>query len=396
MTFRYFLRNTILLWGCISALFVLGTGCMRTPLTGQPGGPAPAVVGVWHSLEGAESDALQAQVQTIMQTHPEVIINLQYVPEDNFAAYSYLAEAGGEGPEIFIASKEIIRELYANGALAKAAYSDQEAFPAASSVFQYGEAAYASPWLTDVPLLYFRTDMADLPVNLDDLFSKGGISVAAPDMASLSAWWSGQGGQLVKEGAPSLDDPNNVAFLKQLKYWQGTKRLRIDPDVLAAFADGGPPYMIAGASQAKFLSLQNIPWGCMQPVELIGGQGNPLLGKTLGIANSAVKTNEVMLPAIQLVEKALLTPEVEGAMLQAGGLLPANQEYYQSSEAQKGVFPQANQALTTAWSLAGNALERKLIPFQDAAWSKVVAGKATPEDALAVAQREAINALAAK
>lgn len=396
MTFRYFFRNAILLWGCICALIIFGTGCTRTPQTGQPGGPAPAVVSIWHSLQGAESDALQEQIQTIMKTHPEVIIKLKYVPEDDFVAYSYLAEAGGEGPEIFIASKEIIRGLYENGTLAKAAYSDREAFPAAASVFQYGGTAYASPWLTDIPLLYFRPDTAGMPINLDDLFSKGGISVAAPDTASLSAWWNGQGGQLVKEGNPVVDDPNNVAFLKQLKTWQGANRFRIDPSVLQAFADGRTPYMIAGAAQAKSLSRQNVPWGCMQLVELIGGQGNPLLGRTLGIANSAIKTNETMMPAIQIVEKALLTPEVEGAMQQAGSLLPANKGYYQSSEAQKGVFSKASQALASAWPLDGNALEWKLIPFQDAAWSEVFAGKATPEDALASAQGEAIRALAAK
>ncbi|HUS87980.1 MAG TPA: extracellular solute-binding protein [Desulfosporosinus sp.] len=397
MMSRYFLRKTITLWGCIFALFILVIGCTRAPQTGQPGGPAPAVVDIWHSLQGAEADALQGQIQTIMKTHPEAIIKLKYVPEQNFVSFSYQAEAGGEGPEIFIASREIIRQLYEHGTLAKTAYIDQMAFPAALSAFQFGGVGYASPWLTDVPLLYFRTDTASVPVNLADLFStKGGISIAAPDTASLSAWWNGLGGRLVKAGNPVLDDPINVAFLKQLLAWRGAKSLRIDPSVLNTFAGGGTPFMITGASQAKFLTQQNVPWGCMQLVELVGGQGHPLLGRTLGIANSAIKTNEAMLPVMQIVEKALLTPEVEGAMLQAGHLLPANMGYYQSPEAQKGVFPQANLALAKAWALDGNASEWKLIPFQDAAWSNVFAGNFTPEDALASAQREALKALAAK
>ena len=123
----------------------------------------------------------------------------------------------------------------------------------------------------------------------------------------------------------------------------------------------------------------------------MGGQGHPLLGTTLGIANSAIKTNEAMLPMIQVVEKALLTLEVEGAMLEAGSLLPANMRYYQRPEAQKGVLPQANIALTKAWNLEGNASEWKLIPLQDAAWSKALTGNATPEGALASAQGEAIK-----
>jgi multiple sugar transport system substrate-binding protein len=292
-------------------------------------------VDIWHSLQGAEEGALQGQVQTIMETHSEVIIELKYVPAQNFVSFSYLAEAGGEGPEIFIASREIIRQLYEQGALAKTAYIDQEAFPAALAAFQFGGEGYASPWLTDVPMLYFRTDTASIPVNLDDLFSKEGISIAVPNMASLSAWWNGQGGRLVNAGNPILDDPVNVTFLKQLAAWQGAKSLRIDPAAINTFAGGGTPFIIAGASQAKFLTQQNVPWASIPLIELVGGQGHSLLGTTLGIANSAIKTNEIMLPMIQIVEKALLTPEAEGAMLQAGHLLPATKGYYQLPEAQK-------------------------------------------------------------
>jgi len=354
------------------------------------------VVDIWHSLQGAEADALQGQIQAIMKTHPEVIINLKYVPEQNFVAYSYQAEAGGEGPEIFIASKEIIRQLYEHGALAKTAYVDQGAFPAALSAFQFGGVGYASPWLTDVPLLYFRTDTAAVPANLADLFSKGGISMAASDTATLSAWWNGQGGQLMKAGKPILNDPSNIAFLKQLLVWRDTKNLRIDPAVFTTFAGGGTPFMIAGASQAKLLTQQKVPWGSMQLADLVGGQGSPLLGTTLGIANSAIKTNEALMPALQTVEEALLSPEVEGIMTQAGHLLPANKGYYQRPEAQKGVFPQVNIALAKAWVIDGNASEWKLIPIQDVAWRNALAGSTTPENALASAQGEAIKALAAK
>ena len=397
MTSQYFLRKTMTLWGCIFALFILVIGCTRAPQTGQPGGVAPAVVDIWHSLQGAEADALQAQIQTIRKAHPEVIIKLKYVPEQNFVTFTYQAEAGGEGPEIFIASREIIRQLYERGTLTKTAYIDQMTFPAALSAFQFGGVGYASPWLTDVPLLYFRTDTASVPANLEDLFSaKGGISIATPDMATLSALATGVGGRLANAEKPILDDPINVTFLKQLLAWRVSKTLRIDPSVIKTFADVGTPFMIAGASEAKFLTQQNVPWGAMQLAELVGGQGHALLGPTLGIANSAVKTNEAMIPMIQMVEKALQTPEVEGAMQQAGRLLPANMGYYQRPEAQKGIFPQANIALTKAWALDGNAAEWKLIPLQDEAWSNVLAGGSTPEAALTTAQGKAIKALAVK
>ena len=285
MTSRNFLRKMIIRWFSVLMVFLLATGCAKASQTGQPGGPAPAVISVWHSLQGAEADALQGQILTIMKAHPEVVIKLKYVPEQNFVAYSYQAEAGGEGPEIFIASKEIIRQLYGQGALAKAVYTDSVAFPAALASFRFGGVGYALPWLTDVPLLYFRTDKAGVPANLADLFSaKGGISIIAPDTATLSTWWNGKGGRLMNAGKPSLDDPNNVVFLQQLLTWRSANVLRIDPNALTAFAGGEILYVIAGASQAKLLTQQNVPWGSMTLVDLVGGQGQPLLGTTLGLS----------------------------------------------------------------------------------------------------------------
>ena len=91
-----FLCKTTTRWFCLLAIFLLVTGCTKTPQAGQPGGPAPAVVEIWHSLQGAEADALQGQIQTITKAHPEVIIKLKYEPEQSFVAFSYQAEAGGE------------------------------------------------------------------------------------------------------------------------------------------------------------------------------------------------------------------------------------------------------------------------------------------------------------
>lgn len=383
MTSRGFL---IFIYILVSLILV--TGCSSAPQTGQPGGPAPAIVDIWHSLQGAEADALQAQVQTIAETNPDVIVKLNYVPAQNFAAYSYQAEAGGEGPEIFIASREIIHELYGKGALAPAAYTDQEAFPAALAAFRFG-AEYALPWLTDIPLLYFRTDIAEPPASLANLSSDKGVSIVTADAATLSTWWNGQGGRLLNNGNISLNDPNNLAFLQQLLAWRSGNLLRVDPTAPTAFANGQTPYIVAGASLAKQLTQLNVPWGSVPLSDLVGGQGQALIGTTLGIANSAIKSTPEMMTAIQNVEKALLTPEVEGAMLEAGNLLPANMRYYGRPEAQKGVFPQADIALAKAWVIDGNSQEWKLIPLQNEAWSNVLAGNATPEAALNYAQEQA-------
>ena len=379
---------------CLCAALFLSAGCMRAPQPGQPGGPAPAVIEVWHYLQDAEADALQTQVQRIMGQYSEVLIKLKYVPEVNFADFSYQAGAGGEGPEIFIASREIIRRLYERGMLTQAAYVDEGAYPAASAAFQFEGAPYASPWLTDVALLYFRADWAGVPENVEDLFfNKGGVSLAAADMFSLAVWWSDFGGRVVFAGRPVLTGMGNLTFLNQLLNWQMAGSLRVDPAAREAFERGQTSFMIAGASQAKGLTALEAPWGIMQLSDLTGGRGHPLIGSTLGIANSAIKTTEALLPFIRLVEKELLTLETESAMERAGTLIPANMGYYQLPESQKGIFPQVNVALSRAWELEGNAAEWKIIPVMEEAWSKALAGDLLPGEALAEAQEEALKAL---
>jgi len=128
--------------------------------------------------------------------------------------------------------------------------------------------------------------------------------------------------------------------------------------------------------------------------DLTGGMGQPLLGTTLGIANSTVKTTGEMATAIKIVEDALLTPEVEGAMAQAGRRLPANATYYDLPQAETGVYPSAKKALNSAWRLEGNSLERLLIPVQEKAWGKALGGQLSAEEALAESQLQARKILA--
>ena len=382
---------------CIIAVLLLASGCVRAPQPGQPGGPAPAVVEIWHSLQGAETEALQAQAEWIMAKHSAVLVKLKYVPEANFVNFSWLAEAGGKGPDIFITSRETICQLYERGMLAKPAYLDQGAYPAALAAFQSEGTAFASPWLTDVPLLYYRPDLARAPLNLDDLFgNRGGVSLTAADMFSLAVWWSAPGSKIENSGPPVLTDSGNLEFLQQLLRRQESGSLRIDASASGTFAAGQSFYMIAGAGHAKSLSESGVPWRSMSLSDLVGGQGQPLLCATLGIANSTIKTTEILLPAIRLVEKELLALETQAAMALAGNRLPVNTGYYLLPEAAEGVYPQAAAALENAWVLEGTAREWKVFPWLEKAWGKALAGEMTPEEALAYAQEEAQKDLAPK
>ncbi len=365
------------------------SGCQRAIPKGENGGEAPAVITVWHTLGGAEAEALQVQLEGLRKTKPEILVKTVYIPEQVFSTRAYQAEAGGEGPEIFLAPRDILLRLYAQGTLAPVLQVESEAFPATVAQFRFAAKLYAQPWLTDVPLLYFRKDQVQIPADLTSLMTTNGRTVL-PNLNTLllSTWWNSQGGQLVKGGQPTFEDPANLAFLQQLISWQAAKTLEINSDALGQFASGQAAYTIAWASQAQALTQLNIPWGSLPMSDLLGGKGQALLGTTLGIANSAVKTIEPLELAIQTVENALLDAKVEGAVAQAEHRFPANSVYYSPADKQQGIEAQVKQVLTNSWPLEGSASEWKMLPLQDAAWLDASAGT-LPQDALAKAQSEA-------
>lgn len=379
----------------LSFVLSLGlTGCGEDPQQGLPGGAAPAVVELWHSLQGSEAEVLDRQVRRIMAGHPEVIVLLEYIPENKMVDYAFQAQAGGEGPDIFLTTSETLTMLFHQGALAPV-LGNSDAFPGLTAQFQYGEKSYAQPLVADLPLFYYRTDLAQPPVSLQNLTEgKAVLALSSLDTKTLAAWWSSQGGRLTNNGQPALDATTNLLFLQQLFAWREAKLLAVDPGAWLQFINGQTAYTISWAGQARGLN-GSIPWGSILLTQLTGGQGQILTGRTLGIANSSIKTTEAAGPLIQLVENELLNPNNQWELGQAGSRFPASSSFYKQEEAQAGVLPQVGQGLEKAWALKGNALEWKLISVQDKAWQKAWSGIA-PESALLEAQTEGLNILSQK
>ncbi|ACL22718.1 extracellular solute-binding protein family 1 [Desulfitobacterium hafniense DCB-2] len=387
------LRHRMLISGFLIVILLLA-GCGEDPRQGLPGGAAPAVIELWHSLAGVEGEALGKEVQRIMDSHPEVLIHLEYIAEGEIAQLAYLAQAGGEGPELFLTTAQALTELFQQGALSPV-LGNADSFIGLTSQFKYGEKLYAQPLATDVPLFFYRTDLAQLPATLADFHTaKGVLALTALDTRNLTPWWSAQGGKLTGNGQPVLQDPANLIFLQQLLAWREGNLLLVDPNAWNLFLNAQAAYTIANASQAQGLSA-DIPWASVPLTQLTAGQGGILTTRTLGIANSSIKTSESLSPLIRLVEDELLSADSQGAIAKAGKRFPASSSFYSREEAQTGILRQVGLGLAQVWSLPGNALEGKLIPIQDKAWQKAWSG-VVPEEALAEAQTEAVKALEAK
>ncbi|MGI1657381.1 MAG: ABC transporter substrate-binding protein [Desulfitobacterium sp.] len=378
----------------IGLLTLLLSGCGEDPQQGLPGGAAPAVIELWHSLTGAEAQELGKQSQRIMDAHPEVIIRLEYIEEGRMVNLAYLAQAGGEGPEIFLTSSKALTDLFHQGALAPI-IGNSDPFLGLVTQFKYGDKTFALPLTVDVPLFYYRTDLAPLPANLAEFpTTKGVLALTALDTKALSPWWLAQGGKLASNGQPALQDPANYIFLQQLLAWQEGNLLVVDPNAWNLFINAQAAYTIAWASQAQGIAT-TIPWGSVPLTQLTSGKGEILGGRTIGIANSSIKSTEELNPLIRLVEEELLSPDAQWAIAMAGKRFPTSSSFYSREEAQTGLLRQVGLSLARAWSLPSNAMEGKLVPLQDQAWQKAWNG-VKPEDALSWAQTEAVKVLQVK
>lgn len=383
-------RNIIHIIGSLLLMIPLAGGCMQAPRQGEPGGEAPDVITVWYSLSGAEATALRTAMADQLKSHPEVIVKLKYVAEEDFASLAYQAEAGGQGPQIFLTSRTVLYQMHKQGSLAAVAETGSKTFPAAAAEFRFGGTAYAQPWLTNIPVLYYRKDAVQTPpTDLAELLNNGAV-LTTPNTETLASFWLAQGGGLWNGSGPTLNKAENLAFVQQLASWIQNGQLRVDPNATILFAGGQANYMIGPAGWAGSLSKQGVPWASVPVSNLAAPEKRELLGETLGIANSTVKSQDAMLPSIQLVERLLLSTDVEGAVEKAGGRLPDNPDFYQTAVG--APFAPLSQALSDGWALEGDAPEWLLIPIQDEAWTNVINGAAA-DQALNNAQSAAQTAL---
>jgi multiple sugar transport system substrate-binding protein len=376
---------------CLICLFlILGgmTGC-QAPAQGEPGGDAPAVISVWYTFSGNAEQELLKQFERINKEHPEVLVKGEKVPATKLVDQAWYLQAGGEGPEIFIADRSIIFDLYEKGIISPVLADNYPAYPAAKTIFTFNQQEFAAPWLTDVPLLYYRQDKIQTPpVSFGDLLGKKvPVAVKALNTALLSPWWLAEGGSLTSAGIPVLDSQANSAFLNTLLSLRSAGILLSDNQALEKFMQGDVNYLWSWASDASTLNQAGVAWGSVPLNSLFPTKGKVLLAKTVGIANSSIKTVPVLENSIRLVQEELLKTEAQAALAEAGGYLPGSDIYYQGSK--PGSFKAAiESSLKTAWPLEGYLLDWKLLTLQDRAWQNI-SGGAKIEGELAKTQQEA-------
>lgn len=378
----------------ICLLFIISTltGCFQGSALGKPKEDAAAVISVWYSLQGKEEQELLKQLKRISIENNEVVVKGEKIAESTFVDYVWKMQAGGLGPDILIASRKSIVDLYEEGAISPVLAETDQPYASAEALFTFNQERYAAPWLTDVPLLYYRIDEYDeAPKDLNEILAKrSAIATSSLNTALLGPWWKAEGGILSSAGLPRIDFSINHSFIERMLYLTGQGLLIHDNQALQRLARGEVNYAIAWASQRHVLDKAKVNWDCRSLETVLGKNGKALLDKTIGIANSSIKTIPGRESAILIVQEELLKTEVQTAMFETGYRIPVSQEYYTTLPSTFN--RETAKTIDNAWILAGDLIDWYYIAIQDVSWRNIFAG-ADVEDELEKAQQSAFGLL---
>lgn len=366
------------------------TGCKQEASQGKPGGDAPVVVSVWYSLTDKEEEELLSQLERIENENPQILVRGEKIVKSDFADYVWKIQAGGQGPDIIIADITAVTALYEKGAVSPVLIQSTSGFASAERTFTFTNELYALPWLTDVPILYYRKDkVKELPDNLNDIFTeKQTVAVRSLSTNLLAPWWKAEGGSLSLSGIPQLNSQANKDFVERILYLIDQKLLIVDDKPLDKLTKGEASYVIAWASESHILDNRAV--GFLSLEGLLGRNARPLLDKTIGIANSSMITDPIKKDAVRLVEEELMTVEAQMALMSAGKRVPANKEPYQQT--QSSFNNELLKSIDNSWILPGNHPDRKYINIQDTAWNNIFGG-AEVESELEEAQQSALKSI---
>ena len=146
----------------VIAAFLLLIGCGGKPSSGNA-----VVVTLSGSAVGEEGRVLQAQIERFMAANPDVLVEIQPVPDaadQRHQLYVQWLNARTPDPDILQLDVVWTPEFAAAGWIAPLDGLGPETeafFPATVRANRWGDSLFAIPWFVDVGLLYWRTDLVD-------------------------------------------------------------------------------------------------------------------------------------------------------------------------------------------------------------------------------------------
>ena len=215
-----------LCWFLLTALAVCALAC----------GPAPEVLTFSGSVLGVEGAIVRRQIERFAMLHPELPVDVRATPDSADARHQlYVQWLNAWSPQPDVLQLDVIwtPEFAAAGwilPLDRFAPDTDDFFPATIAANRWQGRLFAMPWLVDVGMLYWRTDLLSGPPATFDELATSVRSQLSRGTVSQGLVWQGAryeglvcvfleyltafGGQILDDdGAVVVDSPEAVRAL---------------------------------------------------------------------------------------------------------------------------------------------------------------------------------------
>jgi arabinogalactan oligomer/maltooligosaccharide transport system permease protein len=377
----------------------------------SPAWAEPIAVSLWHSYRGLERVALEATVGEFNTQHPGIRIEATFLPYNAYLDKLNASIPRGHGPDIFIAAHDRIGGWADSGHIAPlpdalTSVTNQRFFSKTIEPLVYRRQQYGLPTAFKSTALFYNRALVDRPPgDTDEMIAlarrltsqaageqaRYGLAWNHSDFYTHACWWFGFKGVLFdSRGQLRLDAPANVAsvaFVRDLVA-EGLLPQDVDPVKITTLFNSNRAAMV----------IQG-PWfpGEIDAGIDFGVATLPEVGQTGVPAQPYVSTEAFLLSArARHPEQALavidwLTRDEAAGIRMRQGLQPvANLGLY----AQSG--PGIDPVLAVFRDQLKSAVPMRSDPEMGLLWEplkqaldEAIAGRATPAQALAEAQREA-------
>ncbi|MCA9624064.1 MAG: extracellular solute-binding protein, partial [Myxococcales bacterium] len=361
-------------------------------LAGRPAHAAEAVR-LWHSYRGAEREALEKLVE---ETFPGTV-TLLAVPYDAFSAKLSAAIPLGTGPHLFIDAHERLGSYREQRLVAPVGdlFDPADFLPAAVDAVTLEGKAYALPLSLKSVALYYRTDLVSgPPETIEGLadrlraplpqgsyllaYESRGVYMHAPILHAFGGRLLGPDGQF---GFVGPEAEASLIFAKDLADRGVTPKAADGALVTRLFVAGKAAYAISGPWLPSDLGPE-VPFA-VTPLPKLAATGEPL--------RPLLKVEAVMLsPEGAKFERARSVAR----MLASVGPAIEREHIASAVSARRDLPPPADPVVAAFAAQAREAVPMSSSVAMRAVWEpaekalrKVLAGTATPSEALAEAKR---------
>lgn len=389
----------------LGLIFALLAGCGRAPQPQpQQGTPAPPVITLWHSCQGPALAGVEKAQQELAQTNPSFMLQLVYVPADQFFTRLAQAQAADKGPDLFLVPREKIPELFTAGEIQplNRLFETGAYFPSAVQALSFNGSVMGVPESVTVPILAYNKDLSpNPPSSLEQMLTQAGkvakgttpgLGGDLSDLFLTGGLFKAYGGSFyTPDQLPSLNSAGSIAFLQGIAALAGIKAGLYDPKASQALlAAGATPFGLLDSSQlSAYKSLgKNLGYA---PIPGPGGKPlqNYVEAKGFVIAADTGFPKQAAAAAVFLSSPGVVT-------LYAPGDYPAVTAAYEQKPLQADSNAQLVKSI--AASGAGYPLDSRtnlLMPFLSQAVKDVLANT-DPATAAQNAQNKAYPALGLK